>query len=77
MWSPYLDNHAAFLPDFSGGLDIVVSVGLPYADGLLRGALQQAPPGHQCGPHTGGAHVHTNIVNLCHVELGIEVGEGC
>lgn len=66
--SPHLDHRAALLPDLSGGLDIVVGLGLPYADGLLCGALQEAPPGHQCCPHTGGAHVHANVVDLCHEE---------
>lgn len=66
--SPYLDHCAAFLPDLRGGLDVVVRPGLPDADGLLCGALQQARPGHQCGPHTGGAHVHSHIVDLCHEE---------
>lgn len=63
---PYLHNYAAFLPDLSGGLDIVVRLGLPDADGLLCSALQQPVSGHQCSPHAGCAHVHTNIKNLCH-----------
>ncbi|KAG7227287.1 hypothetical protein INR49_000291 [Caranx melampygus] len=52
--------------DLSGGLDIVVRLGLPDADGLLCGAPQQPVLGHQCSPHTGSAHVHSNIIDLRH-----------
>lgn len=68
-WTPYFDNCATLLPDLSGGLDIVVSVRLPDADGLLSNALQQTWPAHQGCPHTGGAHIHANVVNVCHNDL--------
>lgn len=66
--SAYLDECAAFLPDLSGGLNVMVSLWLPDVDGLLCSALQQTRPGHQRRPDAGGAHVHSNIVDLCHEE---------
>lgn len=46
----------------------MVAQGLPDADGLLRGALQQARPRHQRRSDTGGAHVHPHVVDLRHEE---------
>lgn len=48
---------------------MVVGVGFPYAYGFLCSALQQASPGHQSRPHTGGTHVHSDIIHLSHEEL--------
>lgn len=74
VWGLNLDHSAAFLPDLSGGLDVVVDLGLPDADGLLGRGGQDPRPGHQRRPHAAGAHVHSHVVDLGHEETSWDTG---
>lgn len=67
--SAHLDHDAAFLPNLSRGLHIVVGLRLPNSDGLVRSAPQQTTASHQRRPDTGGSHVHSHVVNFRHEEV--------
>lgn len=70
----HLDHGAAPLPDLGGGLHVVVAARLPDGDGLVRTAPQHAGASHQRRAHTGGAHVHSHVVDLRHGGAALGVG---